>query len=215
VRYLNQSGQRLFAWLGVVAEDAPISPRMAATLWSTTEDKARKYLRTLSGAGLMRAADDSYRTHDLMHDLARNLLTAPETPAREGDIPGLGLTLRDAVRQFLERYRAKTMNGLWHTLPDDGYIHDRLFRHFGQAGWESGFGKLLWEETADGHCGWYAVRERLGQTADFLADVRGIWDYCDEVLISAPGGNRQISGAAASLRADQCVYKQPVRRNIP
>ena len=186
VRYLNQSGQRLFAWLGVVAEDAPISPRMAATLWSTTEEKARKYLRTLSGAGLVRAANDTYRIHDLMHDLARNLLTAPETPAREGDIPGLGLTLRDAVRQFLERYRAKTSNGLWHTLPDDGYIHDHLLRHFGQAGWESEFGKLLWEETADGRCGWYAARERLGQTAGFLADVRRVWDYVDGVLVSAP-----------------------------
>ena len=78
VRYLNQSGQRLFAWLGVVAEDAPISPCMAATLWSTTEDKSRKYLRTLSSAGLVRTANDTYRIHDLMHDLARNLLTAPE-----------------------------------------------------------------------------------------------------------------------------------------
>jgi hypothetical protein len=50
----------------------------------------------------------TYRLHDLLHDLARNLLTAPSTPKRRGDLPGLGLKLVDAHSQFLEKYCKKT-----------------------------------------------------------------------------------------------------------
>src|SRR5208337_2669508 len=128
------------------------------------------------GLGLLTANDDTSRIHDLMRHLARKVLAAPEAPAREGDIPGFGLTLQDAVRQLLERYRAKTSNG-WHTLPEDGYIHEHLVQYFEQADWESEIETLLWEESADGHCGWHQARERLGQTAGFIADVHQIWDH--------------------------------------
>jgi hypothetical protein len=98
VRYLEPLGQRLCARLGLVAEDAIITPQMAATLWSAEEETAREQLRGLSGLGLLRAEGDGYGIHDLMHDLARELVTAPKSPARAGDVPGLGLTLQDAHR---------------------------------------------------------------------------------------------------------------------
>ena len=144
VRYLNCPGQRLFAWLGVLSEEATITPPMASTLWTVEEDTARRHLRTLSGLGLLSAKVDGYSIHDLMHDLARELLTAPEAVTQVGDIPGLGLTLPDAHRRFLESYRNKISKGLWHTLPDDGYIHDHIVRHFEQAGWESETRKSAW-----------------------------------------------------------------------
>jgi hypothetical protein len=181
VRYLSRPGRKLFAWLGVAAEDAIITPRMAATLWSEDEETARRHLRALSGLGLLIARGGGYGIHDLMLDLARELLTASETEARAGDIAGLGLTWRDAHRRFLGRYRDKTSHGLWHTLPDDGYIHDHLVRHFEQAGWESELESLLWEESADGHCGWYQAREHLGQIGGFLGDVGRIWGHADRL----------------------------------
>jgi hypothetical protein len=197
VRYLNRDGQRLFAWLGVVAEDAIITPRMAATLWSEEEAKADKHLRTLNAVGLLNAKGDGYSVHDLMHDLAREQLAAPETTSREGDVPGFGLTLQVATHQFLERYKTTTTSNLWHTLPDDGYIHNHLVRHFEQADWDNELEGLLWEESADGHCGWYQTRERLAQTAGFLADVGQVWSYADRLAIAAP--SEEIRSRAIAL----------------
>ena len=50
VRYLNRGGQRLFALLGVIAEDAIITSHVAATLWSEEDRKADTRLRSLSSA---------------------------------------------------------------------------------------------------------------------------------------------------------------------
>jgi NB-ARC domain/Domain of unknown function (DUF4062) len=185
VRYLQRYGQERLAQLGVVGEDAMITKRMAATLWSVQEEKALQYLNELSGAGLLRVTGHAFLMHDLVRDVARGLLTDPKDPAREGDIPGLGLTLQEASRQLLEHYRAKMSDGLWHTLPDDGYIHDHLLSHFEQADCLSELESLLWEKSADGHCGWYQTRERLGQTAGFLADVDRVWRYADRVGAAA------------------------------
>jgi hypothetical protein len=191
VRDLPRFGQQLLAWLGVVFEDARITPSMSATLWSTEEGTASEYLRDLAGAGLLRASDEAYRIHDLMHNMARTLLTAAVIPSRPGEIPGFELDLDDARRQFLENYRAKTTNRLWHTLPDDGYIHDHLVRHFEQACSRSDLDKLLWEENVDGHCGWYDACERLGQIAGFLSDVERVWAHADRVFAySEDIGNR-------------------------
>ena len=89
-------------------------------------------------------------------------------------MPGLGLTLREAHGRLLERYRARTQGGLWHTLPDDGYIHAHLTWHLEQAGAPEGLHGLLREETAEGRNGWYEARERLGQVAGYLADLARI-----------------------------------------
>jgi hypothetical protein len=179
VRYLNREGQRLFAWLGIVAEEAIIIPKMAATLWCEGEQTADKHLRSLSGLGILNAKASGYDVHDLMHNLARKMLTDPEIAAQAGDTPGFGLTLQIAGQQFLERYRAKTSNNLWHTLPDDGYIHDHIVPHFELAGWDFELENLLWEDSVDGQCGWYQARKRLGQTPSFLVDVDRVWRWAD------------------------------------
>ena len=199
VRYLSRPGQRLFAWLGVVAEDTTITTRMAATLWSEEEETAHRHLRALSGAGLLSAKGDGFKIHDLMHDLARKLLTAPETAARAGDVPGFGLNSQDAHQRLLESYRSQTAYGLWHTLPDDGYIHNYLIRHFEQSGWGSELEDVLWEQSADGHCGWYQTREHLGQTAGFLADVGRVWSYADRLALAAQSGEIRSRAIALQL----------------
>ncbi|GAK58799.1 NB-ARC domain protein [Candidatus Vecturithrix granuli] len=63
-------------------------------------------------------------------------------------------------------------DGLWHTLSDDGYIHAHLTWHLHKAGQVAQLHALLREETAAGRHGWHQARERLGQTAGFLEDVR-------------------------------------------
>jgi hypothetical protein len=186
IRYLNARGRELFILLSVAAEDAVINAAMAATLWSVDKETADRHLWALSGSGLLRAVDGGYQIHDLMHAIARDLLAAPAVPARDGDLPGLGLTLQSATAQFLVRHKARLMNGLWHTMPDDGYIHEHLVPHLGAAGWTEELEALLWEECASGLCGWYQARESLGQIAGFLADVRRIWDHAERMLNNAP-----------------------------
>jgi hypothetical protein len=199
VRSLRRDGQQLFAWLGTISEDATITPRMAATLWATDEETALRHLRSLSGAGVLKAEGSVYRMHDLMHDLARGILSAPVIATRERDIPGLGLTLQHASRQLLERYRAKTSDGLWHTLPADGYIHDHLVPLFEQAHWTSELEGLPWEESADGHCGWYWARERLGQTPGFIADVNRIWSHADRTVAATATEGARAQAVALQL----------------
>jgi hypothetical protein len=199
VRSLRDSGRQLFARLGIISEDATISAEMAATLWETNEETASRHLRSLQGAGILKADDSTYHLHDLMHDLAREILTAPVTPPQERDIPGLGLTLQDASRQLLNRYRVKTNNGLWHTLSDDGYIHDHLFYHFHQARLFDELDMLLWEESSDGRCGWYWARERLGQTPGFISDVNRVWSYADRAVATAKTESDRARAIALQL----------------
>ena len=199
VRGLPLFAKQLFAWLGIVFEDAAITPKMCATLWMADEEAARQYLDDLASVSLLRTTKDVYGIHDLMHDMARHLLTAPPVPSQDGEIAGLGLNLRDAHRQFLENYRGKTTNRPWHTLSDDGYIHDHLVRHFEKADLESDLSRLLWEENVDGQCGWYDARERLGQTAGFLADVERVWSYADRIFAGSEDMGARVQAATLQL----------------
>ncbi|MEH2421921.1 MAG: hypothetical protein V7K48_13665, partial [Nostoc sp.] len=118
----------------------------------------------------------TYRLHDLFHDLACNLLTAPSKPKRPGNLAGLGLNLADAHAGLLEKYQQKTKNNLWHSLPDDGYIHQHLVWHLEKTGQVEKIHQLLREESATGNNSWYEVREKLGQTAGYITDISRAWE---------------------------------------
>lgn len=81
---------------------------------------------------------------------------------------------------MLERYKQHTQNDLWHTLPDDGYIHNHLTWHFQQAQQEEQIHALLREETEKGRNGWCQACEQLGQTAGFLEDVNLAWTLAEQ-----------------------------------
>ena len=177
LRRLSDLRRHDFAWLGVLPEDVTLTPRMTATLRDTDERSARTTLRHLRDKALLLPGvvqpdgTHTYRLHDLLHDMARRLLTAPVEPRSANDLPGLGLSVRDAHDRLLERYRARRQGVLWHTLPDDGYIQTHLTWHFEQAGSAGEIHSLLKEETPEGRNGWYEARDRLGQLPGYLADV--------------------------------------------
>ena len=189
LRAEDQAAYETFAWLGLLPEDAAIAAPMAATLWEVKETEADVLLEILWSESLLLPGASvrfdertmrTYRLHDLLHDLARRLLIAPSGPTRPDDLPGLGLTWREAHGRLLERYRTRTRGGLWHTLPDDGYIHAHLTWHLERAGAPEGLHGLLREETAAGRNGWYEARERLGQVAGYLADLARTWRGVDQ-----------------------------------
>jgi hypothetical protein len=165
---LSSDDQNAFAWLGVLSEDARLNPAMAATLWNQSEADAHRRLRRLRDRALLKfIGDERYTIHDLLHDEAKLRLVER-------------MSLSEAHIALLERYRARCMGKeplrpLWHTLPDDGYIHAHLTWHLEQAGREDELQALLREETAEGQNGWYQARDRLGQTAGYLEDVVRAW----------------------------------------
>ncbi|WP_084226980.1 NB-ARC domain-containing protein [Nostoc sp. KVJ20] len=186
IKRLAQEDKEYFTWLGVLPEDVNITPKMTATLWDIADERdASDSLKDLQSKALLLLgaplADGTptYRLHDLFHDLARNLLTAPPQPKHRGDLLGLGISLADAHAILLEKYRQKTQNNLWHTLPNDGYIHQHLVWHLDKAGQLEEIHQLLREESATGNNGWYEVREKLGETAGYITDISRAWELVE------------------------------------
>ncbi|WP_413200517.1 NB-ARC domain-containing protein, partial [Nostoc piscinale] len=230
VKRMPPEKQQHFSWLGVLPEDVNINKMMAATLWQMDKRDAAKMLQYLRNKALLLTgvplADGmpTYRLHDLFHDLACNLLTAPSVPKRPGDLAGLGLNLADVHAAFLNKYRQKTQNGLWHTLLDDGYIHQYLVWHLEKAGQIEEIHQLLREESATGNNGWYEVREKLAQISGYITDISRAWELaeanrtestlpqvvswqCRYALISA-----SLNSLAANLPAELLVVL--VKNNI-
>jgi hypothetical protein len=182
---LNLSVSRLpaerrdqFAWLGVLPDEAAVSASMATTLWDTDERSARDVLRYFRSKALLLTAEPAesgaptYAVHDTLHALARRLLTSPKEPTSTGLPSGLGLSLTEGERRLLDRYRLQRRGAAWHTVPDDGYIHDRLTWHLERAGLAEEVHALLREETPDGRNAWFSVRESHGQFHGYAADLR-------------------------------------------
>ncbi|NEQ82672.1 MAG: hypothetical protein F6K26_21240 [Moorea sp. SIO2I5] len=196
LRRLPSEKFQQFAWLGVLPEDVSITPALGTTLWDVAARKAKDILRYFKTKALLLSGKSTngtptYQLHDLVHDMARRLLTAEAATGGEGSLPGLGLTWPQAHGQLLERYRQKTQNGLWHTLPDDGYSHSYLTWHLEKAGWVEEVHQLLQEETEAGRNGWYETCERLDQLGGFVKDVAKAWQLAEDAFSSSP--TRSIS----------------------
>ncbi|MDB9529180.1 NB-ARC domain-containing protein, partial [Oscillatoria sp. CS-180] len=183
LKLLSPQQLEQFAWLGIVPEDVTLTQEMAATLWQVNSFQAGKLLRELKNRALLLPQAQrigerpTYRIHDLVHDLAKTLLTQEQSL---GDLPGLGLTIEAAHQTFLSHYQVQTQDGLWHTVPDDGYIHRHLPWHFEQAQQPDCLHSLLQERTPEGRNGWYEACESLGQTANFVTDVARAWQWAEE-----------------------------------
>ena len=186
IKQLAKETQNNFIWLGILPDDVNITQGMAAVLWGMNNEQDAKdrlaYLRSqellLDGVVL---ADGklTYRLHDLFHELAHYLLTAPLHPIDRGSLSGLGISLTEAHGIFLEKYSRLTDNNLWHTLPNDGYIHQHLVWHLQKAGKIEEIHRLLAEKSKSGANGWYETYDRLGKTELFINDVTQAWKLAE------------------------------------
>ncbi|MFN5971600.1 MAG: NB-ARC domain-containing protein [Microcystis sp.] len=110
LKRLNGQRLRQFSWLGVLPDDVTITEKMATTLWDCPVREARQTLRYLRSKALLLTGVSSelltsYRVHDLLHDLARNLILASPHPETDYQLPGLGLSMAEAHQQLLQRYQ--------------------------------------------------------------------------------------------------------------
>lgn len=177
LRRLPDSICSCFPFFGALPEDVIINHKMMATIWKDSPLSAKKKLIYLKDKALLTASntcfDDgnkSYRIHDLLHDLACNLIQEPIIPEKN-DISGLGITLNEAHEIVLSRYFEKVEANLWHTLPDDEYIYDHLTWHMEKSQLFNKIDELLREETLEKKNGWYQTRISKGQISGFIEDV--------------------------------------------
>ncbi|MEH1877818.1 NB-ARC domain-containing protein, partial [Nostoc sp.] len=182
LRDYDEQAWENFIWLGVLPEDVTIAAPMAVTLWGMeSQDEANERLELLWNDALLQSDSPvfvggvewkGYRIHDLLHDVARGRLTrSPPT--------GMGFSLLDAHSQLVERYRQKTQKNFWHTLPNDGYIHQNLVWHLEKAQRVEEIHSLLREESQTRSNGWFEAREKLGQTGGYITDISRAWELAE------------------------------------
>lgn len=154
--------------MGVLAQEARVNSAMLSVLWKTEEGKSRTRLRRLRDKALLKlVGSDIYVIPDLLHAEIRHRLLQRTTMVR-------------AHKALVESYRRRLRDGLWQTLPDDGYVHNHLAWHLEHAEEIETLHTLLREEGVNGGNGWYHARERLGQTAGYLTDVLRGWKLSEE-----------------------------------
>ncbi|MEM9771556.1 MAG: NB-ARC domain-containing protein [Cyanobacteria bacterium P01_D01_bin.73] len=175
LRRLSPDALARFAWLGMTPEDAAVPVAMVTRLWQVSDGEARKILQGFRDRSLiLSGANGGFRMHDLLHDLAQQLLVGDS----QESLPGLGLTVAIAHGTLLERYLPES--GCWADLADDGYIYGRLTWHMERAGQVREIHQLIRQARGDGRNAWYEACEDIGQLPIFVADVARAWRLAEE-----------------------------------
>jgi NB-ARC domain len=190
VRGLDDVARRRFAWLGLTAEEAVVTPRAAAVFWDTDDSAAREtlvklqYKALLQRAAAPNGADAGYQVHDLIRDYAKRLLVAPASPEFAGALPGFSVSISGGHAGILTRYKAQINGAPWHVLASDGYVHPHLIWHLEMAGMFGEIHALLRADGVGGHNGWYEAREHLGQRSGYLQDLDRAWTLAEQTTDS-------------------------------
>ena len=205
-----------FLRLGVLHEDTEFGAPVVARLAGLPETQAETVLQALGDDALLLAGAQPgrWRMHDVLRHVALRLLARPAQAASTDGLPGLGLTPAAAHRDFVQRVRPQ--GAPWHTLAADGYSHEHLLRHMEQAGAIDEIHRLLAEDGASteggaewsgGNAGtgngWFEARERLGQTAGYLADLARAQ--------ALAGGVRDTLGRDAGLACRYALMRASLR----
>jgi ABC-type transporter Mla MlaB component len=209
LQWLEPELLKRFIWLGVLQEDAIIQQKMVMTLWNVEDWEAEEALLSLYESSLLNAGletlegEQTYQMHDLLHLIAQDLIEHPQNGevtqkpmSKLQNLSGLGLTLAEAHRQFLERYRERASNHRWDGLPNDGYIHRHLTWHLEQANWDDELHALMSMSDNRGRNAWFEACDRLGQPAIFVNDVARGWNIAE----------RGYEGERAGAIVLQCRY---------
>ncbi|MBD2771756.1 CHAT domain-containing protein, partial [Iningainema sp. BLCCT55] len=163
--------------LAIFPDDTSVPEAAILTFWQHThqlrERDGRKLLTMLASKALLQTTGEAPKRLVTLHDLQYDYLRY-----NVGDLAHLH-------QELLAVYR-KTCTDGWHTVKDDGYIHQRLVWHLEKAGKKEEIHSLLQEETEKGRNGWYEACDRLGQTAIFVTDVAHAWQLAEEMFEENP-----------------------------
>ena len=176
LKRLSPEFSHRFAEMGVLPEDSSINAKVMATIWSISLEESRRTLRELRRRsflldGVIQEGEQTYRLHDLMHDIAQSLLQ--ETSG-----------LIEAHRHVCNLYRAQAEK--WWKLPEDGYIHSYLTWHLEHAELSDEIHTLLQASKENGKNAWFEECNRLGQPAIFVQDIARGWRLAETLWKQNP-----------------------------
>jgi hypothetical protein len=168
--------------------------KMVMTLWAVEEWEAEESLLSLYESSLLMEGGETlkgertYRVHDLLHELAKELIghstdrQALQNEKSEVDaLPGFGLTLPQSHEQLLERYKKQIDDCRWDKLPNDGYIHRHLTWHMERSGRSDDVHGLMAMSDDRGRNAWFEACEEMGKPAIFVEDVARGWRLAEEL----------------------------------
>ena len=177
-----------FVWLGVLGEGV-IDAQVAQVLWNERPVMAKKALLDLQQRSFLTervatsSGEPTYRVHDLMHDMARNLIVDGFLKGLSSESTNKILDLSSAHGEFLNRYRERAVNGCWDGLPNDGYIHRHLTWHMEQANWINEIHDLIEMSNDQGRNAWFEACDRIKQPSIFEEDVARGWELAEQDFI--------------------------------
>lgn len=164
LRNEDEHAWKCFVRLGTTARGTQITPLLASRIWHTDDHTANNILSSLADDALIQVEDDSFRLHDLMHDLAQMLLY------REPPI-GLDETPEKAHFAIIKSYLPnQKLTEVFQVRPD-GYFHENLTWHMEMSGLTAEIHRLLQQSSRDGQNAWYATLSLHGLTYRFEPDV--------------------------------------------
>lgn len=175
-----------FAWLGVLAEDTPLSPQLVSKLWMISERETREMLHYFSAKSILRKVESlehsEFRMHDLIHEFAKQLLVASSRSRLQ--FPDLDLPVNYSIanRIFLSLYGiCEDLRSLV-TLDDNGYIIDNCILHVTRARDLPLLRLLLFSQSDEEHPGinnfWYSRRSLIA----FFSDLRLALNFLAEIV---------------------------------
>jgi hypothetical protein len=176
--------------LGVLRQQAPITPEIAAAVVGCSRFDAQKLLAFLAAKSLLKLVEKvgeshlAFRMHDLVRDKCRQILRRPRVvndqysgqPAFDSDF---------AICNFLvDRLKAYKGNGLWSRIGEDPYVNRNLCHHLAEAGDLICLFEVLGEDEYSlddvtvGNA-WLSTQERFGWPNQFFSDCDTGWSLAE------------------------------------
>lgn len=198
LRRLSRGRLERFCWLGVLPEEDVIGVESAVALWGTESREVRRELMYFrSRALLLLEGEQSYRMHDTVRHMARNLISCSREQSGES-LPGLGLTWRAAHSSILDRYARLRVGEVWSSIPSDQYFYRHAAWHFEQAERTDELIGILREETDDRLNAWFQHQDAEGA---YATDVNRALRWAREKAVSYELDVVELNLVLASLEA--------------
>jgi tetratricopeptide (TPR) repeat protein len=167
VASLRDDERARFYDLAVFPDKAAFPASACAALWGSEEDAALDELLDFADCALLERRATGDRPQFIFHDLLREFVKERKKQQSGG--------LRSTHRALVNGYKRRCPAG-WHTVPDDGYVHDRIAYHMAQAEDAAALRALLarqWFEFQERRTGSFWAAASDLETGIALAEAQG------------------------------------------